>query len=170
MSGFFETYGASFLGLQVLRLYNEIDRGGSRALAAKSLDFPSRVASTLIYLKHCGPSSLVQLAKSISVSHQLISQRIDILDDAGLIKKRVDPEDNRRVLIELNGKGRKAAAKVEAACRLGEEAYRRLFEEIDADLFAIVVKACRALEDRSLDIRIREVAAQSGKAASTEAA
>ena len=163
MSDFFEEYGPSFLGLQLLRLYTAIDQGGTEAI--KSTGLPARVASLLVFLKHHGPSSISDLAKAVSASHQLVSQRIEILHQDAHIGKVPDPDDHRRMLIKLTAKGRKAAEAVEDACAAGDAAYRQLFKEIGADVFASVVTACHALEERSLELRIRDVVEKNAKAA-----
>ncbi len=156
MTKFFEDYGPSFLGLQILRLYNEIDRGGTIALASSS-GLPSRVASLLVYLKNNGPSNISDLAAAISTSHQLVSQRIEVLNEERLVAKLIDPDDQRRTLIKLNANGQRVASELEEICQVGEAAYKQLFEEIGSDVFESVVKACHALEERSLDLRIRDV-------------
>ncbi len=159
MKDFFDTFGPSFLGLQILRLFSEIDKGGSKALAALPSKLPSRVASLLIYLKHCGPASSSELAKALSVSHQLASQRIDTLIKQSLVEKVSDPNDQRRNLIKLNAAGLNAADEVESLCELADQAYLALFEEIDVDLFSVVIKARQALQDRPIELRIRDIAA-----------
>jgi len=159
MNDFFDAYGPAFLGQQLLRLNEVIDRGGARVLAQIPSHFPAQVASLLVLLEHKGPCNTTNLAREVGVSHQLISQRLRILQKQALITRVVDTSDMRRTLIRLTAKGRSAANEVEAACKAGEAAYRVLFEETGVDLFACVIKVRKALEERSLDLRIRDLSA-----------
>ena len=93
------------------------------------------------------------------MSHQLISQRLAILQKQALITRAADVNDMRCTLIRLTAKGRKAASEVEEACKAGEAAYQVLFDETRVDLFACVIKVRKALEERSLDLRIRDLSA-----------
>ena len=117
-----------FLAFQVLRLYNELDESGTRALATTSYNLPSRVTSIMVYLKHQGPSSITSLASAIGVSHQLLSQRMNFLYDESLVRKSEDPADRRRTLNQLTAEGYVAAAEIEDVCKAGDEAFQVLFE------------------------------------------
>ncbi len=117
MRDFFDDYGPSFLGLQILRLYREIDQGGTKALATTSSKLPSRVASLLVFLKHHGQSSVSDLAMALGASHQLVSQRLVVLNRKTLIDKVSDLEDKRRSL--ANPALRNPALSLDLSARLG---------------------------------------------------
>jgi DNA-binding MarR family transcriptional regulator len=46
-----------------------------------------------------------QLAKSAELSSGAMTNRLDRLEEAGLVRRLPDPEDRRSVIIELTGKG-----------------------------------------------------------------
>ena len=165
MAQFFDAYGPAFLGLQLHKLLSEIDRSGTEALSKTSARVPSRLSSSLVYLKHCGPCSITELAQSLSMSHQLIGQRLELLRKHKLIKERVDPNDGRKSLIQLSALGVKAANEIESVGKIAAKVYVQLFDEIGIDVFDGVVKLRRALNDRSLDLRIREAAKAKNKRA-----
>lgn len=70
------------------------------------------------------------LIRRLRVSKQAASQLIDTLVVRGYLERRVDPDDRRRLTIELTDRGRAAAA----AVREGVEA-------VDAELAALVTPA-----------------------------
>ncbi len=129
----------------------------TQVIAQTPSALPAQVSSLVVLLKHRGPSTTAVLAREIGVSHQLIGQRLATLEKRRLITRIPDVSDLRRMLIRLTAKGRRAADDVEAVCELGDAAYRALFEETGVDLFACVIKIRKALEERSLDSRIRDI-------------
>jgi DNA-binding MarR family transcriptional regulator len=64
------------------------------------------------------------------------------LEDAGLIRRRTDPEDRRALLVELTAKGRRAA---ERAAELVRTHYGDLLDGVDRTATEVVV---RSLLDR----------------------
>ncbi len=158
MADFFDSYGPAFLGLQLLRLYDKVDQAGDQALQLTSIELPSRVASSLIYLKHHGPTSVANLARALAASHQLVSQRVAILIENDLITKAADKSDRRRTLLRLSAKGRRLANSVDELCQSGNDVYRSIFEEIGVDVNKCVIEMRKALERRSLGPSVADLA------------
>jgi len=65
MNNFFDDYGPAFLGQQLLRLNEIIDRGGARVLSQSPSRLPAQVASLLVLLEHKGFCSTSTLAKEV---------------------------------------------------------------------------------------------------------
>jgi DNA-binding MarR family transcriptional regulator len=149
MADFFDSYGPAFLGLQLLRLYEQVDRAGDLALEVSSVDVPSRIASSLVYLKHHGPTSVAELARALGTSHQLASQRVATLVENNLITKVADRNDRRSTLLRLSAKGRRLAAKVDELCQSGNDEYRSIFDEIGVDVNKCVIELRKVLERQS---------------------
>jgi DNA-binding MarR family transcriptional regulator len=68
--------------------------------------FPLAQTSVLGRLDREGTSSIGQLAVSERVRPQSMAQTVSDLEAAGLISRRPDPSDGRRVLVELTTQGR----------------------------------------------------------------
>ncbi len=68
--------------------------------------FPLTQGSVLGRLDREGVSSIGRLAEAERVRPQSMAQTIADLETTGLISRRPDPEDGRRSLVELTGKGR----------------------------------------------------------------
>jgi DNA-binding MarR family transcriptional regulator len=63
-------------------------------------------------VNHAGSAGA--LVRELGVSKQAASQLIDTLVVRGYLERRADPEDRRRVMIEVTDRGRAAAAAVRA--------------------------------------------------------
>lgn len=90
--------------------------------------FPVAQASVLSRLDREGAQSTSALATAERVRPQSMAQTLADLEDDGLIARRRDPADGRRILIELTGRGGE---------RLREDRRRRegwLAEAISAEL------------------------------------
>jgi DNA-binding MarR family transcriptional regulator len=68
--------------------------------------FPLAQTSVLGRLDREGTSSIGQLAVAERVRPQSMAQTVSDLEAAGLISRRPDPADGRRVLVELTTQGR----------------------------------------------------------------
>jgi DNA-binding MarR family transcriptional regulator len=68
--------------------------------------FPLAQSSVLGRLDREGPRSIGDLATSERVRPQSMTQTIADLEQLGLIERRGDPSDGRRVLVELTARGR----------------------------------------------------------------
>lgn len=90
--------------------------------------FPVAHATVLSRLDREGPRTTSALASVEHVRPQSMAQTLSELEADGLIARRPDPTDGRRILIELTGRGRE---------RLTEDRERRddwLTAAIDAEL------------------------------------
>ena len=67
--------------------------------------------------------SAVDMIRGLGVSRQAASQLIDVLVLRGYLDRQINPDDRRRMDIELTERGRAAAAVIRAAV---EQVHRRL--------------------------------------------
>ena len=80
---------------------------------------------------HGGSAS--DLIRQLGVTKQAASQLIDTLVIRGYLERSVDPDDRRRLSIDLTERGRGAAVEIRAAV---EEVDRRLADKLSADQLA----------------------------------
>lgn len=71
--------------------------------------------------------SALEMTRGLDVSKQAASQLIDTLVLRGYLTRRINPQDRRRMLIELTDRGRAAASAIHAAV-----------DEIDAELVRMI--------------------------------
>ena len=82
-------------------------RMAEETLAERGLSFGEY--KVLGYLRHRQPeprASAGALAKWTELSSSAMTNRLDQLEKAGVVKRVPDPDDRRGVLVELTGKGR----------------------------------------------------------------
>jgi DNA-binding MarR family transcriptional regulator len=112
------------------------------ALARGSGLTPSQL-SALGVIARRGPLRLSELAEIESVNPTMLSRVVAALDDAGLVRRRTDPDDRRAGLLEVTASGRRTHD------RLRAERGRVLavgLERLNADDVAAVEAALPALE------------------------
>jgi DNA-binding MarR family transcriptional regulator len=70
------------------------------------LTMPERTA--LSHLDRSGPTTSAALARSVQITAQAMGATLSALRDRGLIERRPDPDDGRRVVLTVTDAGRQA--------------------------------------------------------------
>jgi DNA-binding MarR family transcriptional regulator len=112
------------------------------ALARGSGLTPSQL-SALGVIARQGPIRLSELAEIESMNPTMLSRVVAALDEAGLVRRKADPQDRRAGLLEVTATGRRTHD------RLRDERGRVLsdgLEQLAADELAAVEAALPALE------------------------
>jgi DNA-binding MarR family transcriptional regulator len=106
--------------------------------------FPLSQGSVLGRLDREGPRSTSDLAVAERVRPQSMAQTLTDLEGDGLIGRRPDPDDRRRVLIELTDAGREALR----ADRRNREGWlaRAIDERLTAEEQVVLARSCELLE------------------------
>ena len=105
-----------------------------RRLRSENL-FPMNQAAVLGRLDRCGPQSVSDLAAAERVRPQSMAQTVGDLEADGLVERKPDPDDRRRVLVILTAAGK---SRIEADRRAREGWLAMAFEEMpEADLATI---------------------------------
>lgn len=166
MTDFLDNFGPAVLGPQLLRLLNIIIDDSTVALRDKNTDLPSHLSSTLLVLDRVGACGKVDIARELGVTHQLTTHRIGLLKELKLVTEKSDPRDRRRTIITLSRAGRSRVHVLNGICADLEKVYAELFSELGVDLFSTVIRARKALETKSLHVRIAEQARATSRRAS----
>ncbi len=143
-------YGDAFLGGRAQRLADLISQQGDELFRSAGIAVPVRCASTLLYLRQDGPSSLVQIAKALDESHQLTAKRMALLDTLSLVSCEDDPNDRRRRIFALTRKGKREARLVQARCELAQKIFEQLNRELAVQLGDALDAAWAALTEKSM--------------------
>lgn len=144
----------AFVANQLERLAALIVAQGEDLLRDAGVQFPSRAASTVLLIGDEGEIAVADIAKTLMQPHQLVTQRIELLMDLGLIKRANDPEDARRKIVVLTAKGGEQYRRLKARLVQARAAFAALFEEIGGDLPALILRAMEALNERPLTQRV----------------
>ena len=100
-------------------------REAARARAERSgVDLSRPALSIIVSLHASGPVRLTQLARLTGLEPPLVSREVRDLVAGGHVRRTSDPTDRRAGIVELTGKGRRAA-----------ERYASAIDELIADSF-----------------------------------
>ncbi len=111
--------------------------------------FPLMHGSVLGRLDRDGSSSVSELAVAERVRPQSMAQTVGELEADGLVKRRPDPEDGRRALVELTDKGR-AVLQADRRARDGwlAQAIEQDLSAREQDVLGGAVELLRRLAER----------------------
>lgn len=129
---------AAALGIvsRILILAGRFERGADRALSEHDLSLWQ--LDVLGALARSGPPYALhpkQLSRSVFLSSGAMTNRIDRLEQAGLVERQADPTDRRAVLVALTAKGLK----------LTQQAIAARFSEAQANIEALSAKERKVL-------------------------
>ena len=145
----------AFVASSLERLAAVIVEQGDDLLRDAGLDFPSRAASTVLLLGEQTRMSAADLAKALGQPHQLVTQRVDLLIDLGIVSRTRDRGDARRRNLVLTSKGKRQFVGLKARLTLAQATFTALSAEIGCDIASVVLSAIAALERSSLLDRVR---------------
>ncbi|MBB5150168.1 MULTISPECIES: MarR family winged helix-turn-helix transcriptional regulator [Ureibacillus] len=118
MEGFFQHY---------LRLYRPLINALNELLSEYNLSYS--LWQVIYYIKHNGPSTLVEIAKRYSVEKPSITRRVNALEELRLIEKR-ESRDRREKVIQLTPLGEE----IYASCRKKISSFeRKMMEHLTED-------------------------------------
>jgi DNA-binding MarR family transcriptional regulator len=159
----------AFVANTLERLVSLIVEQGDVLLRDTGLDIPSRAVSTVLLLGERTRISAADLAKALGQPHQLVTQRVDLLIDLGIVSRAGDPGDARRRILVLTSKGKRQFKELKARLALAEAAFAALSAEIGCDISGAARSAIAALERSSVLDRVRSLERMDGRTQRTSA-
>ncbi len=144
----------AFAANQMTRLVDLINEQGVCLLADAGLTLPPRAVSTILLIGERKQISAADIAQELEQPHQLVTQRIELLINLGLVQRLDDPNDGRRKIIGLSAKGGHEFKTLDKRLAEAALAFDDLFKEIENDLSATTMRAIEALKNKSLLARI----------------
>ncbi|MDX1499066.1 MAG: MarR family winged helix-turn-helix transcriptional regulator [Woeseiaceae bacterium] len=137
--------------LVALRRILRVTELNSRRLASQS----ELTASQLLVLQHTareGKALPSEIARTIDLKQATVTVLVNKLEEAGLVSRRRDTEDRRRVWIEPTDEG---AALLEQSPDLLQDRFKRNFEALDeweqAMIVAVLEKVATLLDAAQID-------------------
>lgn len=138
------------IGARVVRLARYLDRQIADSLAPWELS--EGELNVLAALRRAGPPyelTPTQLYRALLVSSGAMTNRLDRLEEAGLLVRTPDPDDRRRTRVGITDRGR---ALVETALEAHNTALGAIFEVLGPDeserFVALLRTVLRGLEER----------------------
>ena len=148
-------FGNAFVASQLERVADLIVTQGEAILEDAGVEFPSRAVSAVLLIGERGQISAADIADALDQPHQLVTQRIELLIEAGVVDRVPDPEDGRRKILQLTDKGSLQFERLKLRLDEADKAFAALFKEIDCDLPAICRRTFDALSQSPLLKRIK---------------
>lgn len=138
----------SFLAKTVFDLHRLIQAQSDELYLEKNMGFPVAVSSTLLLMSQQRKVSTMEVASALSITHQLVSQRIKILLKLGLIEGSADKNDKRKTLYVLTPKGQQKTQVLNLYCLDAANAFSDLSDEVGVDLQKVLNAAINALQKK----------------------
>lgn len=154
----YDRYGSAFVDMRLHKLRSLMTSQFDILFEEHGIQIPSACVSVILFLAHGHRASIAQIAESTGYSHQLISQRLSLLESLSLAKRVQDPRDGRKWLIALTKKGRVQAERVEDFLSIARHVVDDLFVEIDVDLDRVLIAASDAMKRKPLSVRAERLA------------
>jgi DNA-binding MarR family transcriptional regulator len=144
----------AFVANQLERLVELIVAQGEDLLQEAGVQVPPRAASIVLLIGEHGEIAVADIAKTLARPHQLVTQRVELLIELGVVKRLSDPADGRRKIVVLTAKGVEQHRRLKARLAQAKAAFATLFAEIGCDLPAVALRAMEALKRRPLLARV----------------
>lgn len=146
----FDSYGMTFLARHLHRLRVVISDQSDEIFEDAGIIVPSHCSSLVLLLEEQKEVAIVKIANALGYSHQLVNQRVAILEELACVQKVQDPGDRRRSLVQLTRKGRSEAKKMRAALQRIDAGIQDVLSDLDVDLPTRLVDLRASLLSRSL--------------------
>jgi DNA-binding MarR family transcriptional regulator len=140
----------AFLANTLERLASVIVAQGDELLRHSGIDFPSRAVSTVMMLGERPGLSAADIAKVLDQPHQLVTQRIELLVEAGIIARIEDEADARRKRLALTARGKRQYEALRRLIERMDRVFSDLFRELECDLSVAAGRALASLRQSPL--------------------
>jgi DNA-binding MarR family transcriptional regulator len=124
------------------RLENEISR--TLSLETDCCGVTVAQCHLLLETEHLGSANLGELSAALELDKSTLSRTVDALCQNGMIDRKDDPDNRRKVSIQLTGEGKAKTASINALC---DKAYTRVFSFIPEDRHSGVIEAVELLAE-----------------------
>ncbi len=153
---FIKQLGDLALASRLKRLSEKMLQDVSLAYKEQSIDFEPRWFTLFALLKERSPLSIVDIAKTLGVTHPAINQIASEMMKKGLVKASSDKKDKRKRLLTLTPLGESLTPTLFPIWQDIEQAAQKLIFETGVDLMGVIDKLEYGMEQQSMFSRIQE--------------
>lgn len=151
----FDAFGSAYTAKHLHHLRVEVSAQCDEICSAHGVASPSHCSSLILLLASAPKGAgLTELARRLGYSHQLINQRLKLLEQLSILRRVEDPSDRRKKLAVLTAKGKSEAKKLKAVLPLLSKALDDVFREIGFDVLAVTTEALSALHQKPMAARL----------------
>jgi len=145
--------GALAFGSRLKRLSDRVMQDGVKMYRASGLAFEPKWFPVFYYLSKLGPSSIMDIARGLGISHPSVNQIAREMTAANLVAAYKDTNDKRRRVLALTSYGKSEKDAIEEIWRVIEATLVELLDETGVDFLGYIGTVERALDRRSLERR-----------------
>jgi len=136
-----ERFPNAFLAAHLSSLVSVIHELSKDLFREAGIHVDPKCVSVLMAIAENRNASASDIAQSLGISHQLVTQRIKKLERSGHVTCSTDREDARRRITSATRSGRAEIKRIEPVLARLEEQFTDLSEQIDIDLPGAVLEA-----------------------------
>ena len=125
-----EELGALAFGSRLKRLSDQLLQDGIRIYRDAGIGFEPRWFPVVYFLKIRGPTSVMNLARGLGVSHPAINQISREIISANLVAQYKDVRDKRKRVLALTSHGRTVIAEAEPVWRALRNAMQEILDDV----------------------------------------
>lgn len=153
--GFVEELGEMAIVSRMKRLAERMHQDNAAIFKEHALPFEPRWFLILRLLSEKAPLSIMELAKTLGITHPSVNQTVEEIRRAGFIAAVPDENDKRRRLVSLTPAGQALVAELIPIWQEMQAAAKELIQASGYDVMAVLASLEGALQEESYYERMR---------------
>jgi DNA-binding MarR family transcriptional regulator/ribosomal protein S18 acetylase RimI-like enzyme len=151
----FHTLEELALASRLKRLSDRLMEDMAEIYREANADFHPRWFTVFMTLHDQDGQTLTEIARKLSISHTAVNKIVTNMARHGLVEKKKDADDGRRLRVFLTGKGRRMRGELDNLWKGVKSANAELLSEAGVDLLDNLNRIEDALDRRDMGNRIR---------------
>jgi len=144
------------LASRLKRLSDRLMKDMAEIYREANADFQPRWFTVFMALDRKDGQTITEIARQLGISHTAVNKIVADMDRHGLVKKKKDSADERRLRVSLTPKGRNTRRDLDELWKGVKRANAELLVEAGVDLLGDIQKVEAALDKRSMGNRMRQ--------------
>jgi len=144
------------LASRLKRLSDRLMKDMAEIYREANADFQPRWFTVFMALDRKDGQTITEIARQLAISHTAVNKIVADLDRHGLVEKKKDNVDERRLRVSLTDKGRNTRRDLDELWKGVKRANTELLAEAGADLLDDIRKVEKALDRRNMGNRMRQ--------------
>jgi len=144
------------LASRLKRLSDRLMKDMAEIYREANADFQPRWFTVFMALDREDGQTITEIARQLDISHTAVNKIIADMDRHGLVARKKDPADERRLRVSLTRKGHNTRRELDELWKGVKRANAELLDEAGVDLLGDIRKVEEALDNRDMGNRMRQ--------------
>ena len=144
------------LASRLKRLSDRLMKDMAEIYREANADFQPRWFTVFMALDREDGQTITEIARQLNISHTAVNKIVTDMDRHGLVARKKDPADERRLRVSLTRKGRNTRRELDELWKGVKRANAELLDEAGVDLLGDIRKVENALDNRDMGNRMRQ--------------